>query len=464
MRVPLAPCIAFLLLALGFTGCGNKIERTSNPVSMGFNLAGSRQGQSVGFADVDGDGVPDKVVGAPYADNGSGTFGAGLVYKGTGSTFSQTPMTVLTGQDNLGYSFVNLDDVDGDGKDDFAVGAIHGDGDDVSLSGSVTIYKGGGNGEVIKTLSGEWPMDKFGLSLASGDLNGDGNADLVVGAPFNTNNPSLYQAGAVYVFFGPDFTSRVTLYASNAIKGLGWAVSAGDLNGDGIDDLVISATGKVLVFYGAAVFSPALGAPDVTVTSASAGFGKALGVVGDLDGNPGKEIAVGAPNAVLTLAGVSSRDVGSVYILSAATGTVVSVDSVPAPSILLARIDGETLFSRFGASLAGIGDVDAGGKSDLVIGAPMADVGWNILSGKAYLFKGESIAAHSAWSGSSLFPGKVKNQWYGTSIAFANHILLLGAPRSTMDTGGVAMLDPATGETISGGSSGGTGGGGGDCH
>jgi hypothetical protein len=459
--------ITFLLTALLLTmtaGCGNKIERTSNPVSMGFNLSGSRQGVSVGFADVDGDGLSDKIVGAPYAANGSSAVGAVLVYKGTGSTFSQVPMKTLTGKDNLGYSFAGLDDVDGDGKDDFAVGAIHGDGDDVSLSGSVTIYKGGGNGAVIKTLSGEWPMDKFGLSLAAGDLNGDGHADLAVGAPFNTNSPSLYQAGAVYVYFGPGFASPLACYASSATKGLGWAVSVGDVNGDTLDDLLISATGKVLVFYGSALFSPVLAAPDVSMAGTSAGFGKALAVIGDLDGNPGRELAIGAPNAVLTLAGVSSRDVGSVYVLSAATGTVVNVDSVPAPSILLARIDGETLFSRFGSSLAGVTDVDAGGMGDLVVGAPMADAGWNILSGKAYLFKGENISAGNAWAGSSLFPGIVKNQGYGASIAFANQVLLIGAPRSNRDTGGVDMLDPATGAAIAGGSSGGTGGSGGDCH
>jgi hypothetical protein len=464
MKAALTSLVAALLLGAVAAGCGNKIERRSNTVSMGFDLAGSRQGQSVGFADYDGDGVADKVVGAPYAANGSGTAGAALVYKGTGSTFSQLPVAALTGQDNLGYSFVRLDDVDGDGTDDFAVGAIHGDGDQVSLSGSVTIYKGGANGAILKKLSGEWPMDKFGLSLAKGDLNGDGHADLVAGAPFNTNTPSLYQAGAVYVFFGPDFTDGSALYASAATKGLGWAVSAGDLNGDGGDDLIISATGKVLVFFGGLSFSPALGAPDVVFTSASAGFGKALGVAGDVDGIAGSELAIGAPNSVIMLAGTSSRDVGSVYILSAATGTLVNVDAQPKPSSLLARIDGESLFSRFGSSVTGIGDVDGGGKPDLSIGAPMADVGWNILSGKAYLFKGENIAAGSAWSGSSLFPGMVKNQGYGASIAFANRVLLVGAPRSNRDTGGVDMLDPATGAAIAGGSSGGTAGTGGDCH
>jgi hypothetical protein len=235
----------------------------------------------------------------------SGNTGAVLVYKGTATGFGTIPTTVLTGDDNLGYSFVNI-------GNDFAVGAIHGDGDDVSLSGSVTIYQGGGGGTIVKKLSGEWPLDKFGVSLASGDLNGDGTQDLVVGAPFNTNDPARYQAGAVYVFFGPGYTTSVKLYASPN-TGLGWAVATGDVNGDGIDDLLIATTGKVLVFYGSnAAFSPSINAPDISYTSAASGFGKALAVIGDIDGAAGWEIAIGAPNAVVSLNTVTSRDVGSV--------------------------------------------------------------------------------------------------------------------------------------------------------
>jgi hypothetical protein len=362
--------------------------------------------------------------------------------------------------------------VDGDGKQDFAVGAIHGDGDDSSLCGTVTIYKGGGNGQVIKRLSGEWPMDKFGLSVASGDLNNDGNPDIIVGAPFNTNDPAVYQGGAVYAFFGPDFTSRVALYASSATKGLGWAVAAGETNGDGIADLIISATGKVLVFFGNTSFSPAIHSPDVTITGTAAGFGKALSVIGNIDAVSGDEIAIGAPNAVLTLAGVSSRDVGSVYLVSAATGTLINVNAAVPPAGLLTRLDGETLFSRFGASLAAIGDIDSGGKPDLAIGAPMADVDWNILSGKVYVVKGEDIAAGDPWLHSSVFFGMVKNQSYGASLAEAvvsgpsgtNRALVIGAPRSNRDTGGTAMVDPATGLAVPGGSSGGSSGGSGECH
>ncbi len=471
MRSLIVSLLLALLVLPGLSGCGS--GNKSNPlpyITEGMDLTGSKQGQAVAFVDVDGDGYTDKLVGAPNFKTSSGRYGIVLVYKGSASGFDSMPTSMLEGDDNFGYSILNTGDLDGDGKDDFAVAAIHGDGDDVSLCGSVTLYKGGGKGQIIKKLSGEWPMDKFGFSLAAGDLNGDGHRDIVVGAPFNTNSASLYQAGAVYMFFGPDFVNKTALYATKANKALGLAVATGDINGDTLTDLLISSndtvsgvttTYTVLGFYGVdqpSAFSPTMTAPDVTITSAVAGFGKALAVIGDIDTNKGDEIAIGAPNAVLTLAGVSTRDVGSVYIVSTASGTVINVDAAPAGS-LLARLDGETLFSRFGSSLAAVGDVDANGKPDLAVGAPMADAGWNTLSGKVYLFKGESMDA-----GSLVFEGMVKNQGYGTSLAFADNALLIGAPRSNADTGGSAMVDPATGMAIPGGNSGGSSGGGGSCH
>ena len=452
-----------LFLGLSIANCNSNKQDSSNN-SATLSLAGGKQGQAVGFADVDGDGIGDKIVGAPYAET-STNLGAVLVYKGNAAGYSSIPNQVLLGGDNLGYSIVSLGDMDGDGKAEFAVGAIHGDGDTVSLCGSVTIYKGGGNGQIIKLISGEGAMDKFGYSLAAGDLNGDGIADLVIGAPFNTNDPALYQSGAVYVYFGPDFAAPIALYASSANKGLGWAVAAGDVNGDGTADLLLSASGKVLVYLGNATFAPSINTPDIAISSAASGFGRTISVIGDLDGDGKQELAIGAPNAVIN----TFRDTGSVSIVKgSATGTV-NVDAATPPAALMVRIDGEGPFNRFGSSITPMGDVDADGKPDFAVGAPLADVttsaGQNSLSGKVYVFKGIDISATTTIANGSAFKGAVRNQAYGTSLAKGDSgQLLIGAPRSNSDTGGVDMVDPGTGQALPGGSSGGTTGGSGECH
>ncbi|MEK6744099.1 MAG: FG-GAP-like repeat-containing protein [Nitrospirota bacterium] len=458
----LAVSIAAFGMALG---CSN--SNSSGMTSQSVNLVGSKQGLAVGFVDVDGDGIEDKIVGAPYAASASST-GAVLVYSGMTSGYSSSNTDLLkAGNDNFGYSFVNLGDVDGDGKADFAISAIHGSGDDAgdtSLSGTVTIYKGGGNGRIIKKIGGDGPMDKFGYALAAGDIDGDGKPDIIVSAPFNTNDPALYQSGAGYVYFAPDFTTRVALYASTTNKALGLGVAAGDVNGDGIADLLIAASGKVLVYFGGTAFAPAINAPNITLTSTAAGFGKAIAVIGDLDGDGKNEIAIGAPNAVIN----NLRDTGSVFIVKGSATGLVALDTAPAD--LLVRINGAGLFNRFGASISSIGDVDGdGGKPDFAVGAPMADIttlsGQNILSGKVYLFKGKDITSTTTLANSTEFEGLVKNHQFGTSLAkSASGMLLIGAPRSNMDTGGVMMVDPATGQAVPGGSSGGATGGTGDCH
>lgn len=463
-KITLLPLLLLCILALN--GCRN--SSTTSNASPSLALAGSKQGQSVGFADLDGDGISDKVVGAPYSSTTSLHTGALLAYKGSSTGYSTIPTSVLLGDDNLGFSFVNLGDIDGDGREDFAAGAIHGSGDGTgktSLCGSVTIYKGGSGGQVVKKLSGDGPMDKFGFALAAGDLNNDGTNDLIVSAPFNTNDPALYQSGAVYAYFGPDFGTRVALYATSANKGLGLAVAAGDVNGDNIADLLISASGKVLVYYGSANFAPSLNAPDITLTSTASGFGKSLVVIGDLDGDGRKEIAAGAPNATIN----NNRDTGSVYIVKGSAAGTVNVSATTPPADLIVRIDGEGLFNRFGSSIAAIGDVDADGKPDFAVGAPMADVtaatGQNILSGKVYVFKGKDISSSATIAAATAFTGKVKNQGYGTSLAIGKSgQILIGAPRSNADTGGADMIDPATGQAVPGGSSGGATGGSGDCH
>lgn len=465
--------LLFSLLCLAAYGCGSKgsssMEMPNNSIMNGVTLTNSKQGQAVGLVDVDGDGIADKVVGAPYATT-STKMGAVIVYKGTKTGFSSSPTSVLTGDDNYGTSFIKLEKGSKDASEQFAIASMNGDGADVSLSGSVSIYKAGSNGpQLVAKISGEGPLDKFGLSLAAGDVNGDGYTDIIVGAPFNTNDPSVYQQGAVYVFLGPNFTTKKALYATSSAKGLGWAVAAGDINGDGIADLLISATGsgKVLGFYGSASFAPAMIAPDVTITGSAAGFGKAIAVVGDIDGDTYKDIAIGAPNAVINVANAglttANRDTGSVYVIKGGTGSrTVNANNTSADRI--AQINGGALFDRFGSSIAAVGDVDGDGKADFAVGAATADVttAGNDISGKVYLFKGKDINSSTTLANSTAFAGSMKDQAYGTFVTPAGSgKLLIGAPGSNMNTGGVSMMDLSTGMAVPGGSSGGTSGDGG---
>jgi len=448
--------IFVVLMMLNACSSGTSVSSGNNRTDLSL----SKQGYSVGMVDVDGDGIADKVVGAPYSTNGFGV-GSVLIYKGLSTGFSSQPTTLSTGEDNAGFSLVKLDKGSGDTSEKFAVGALNGNGDNVSLSGSVSIYKTGAGGpELIARVSGEEPMDKFGYSLAAGDFNNDGHTDIAVGAPFHTPDPSLYQQGAVYIFLGPDFKTRISMHATSSSKGLGFAVTAGDINDDGISDLLISASGSVLGFYGAQSFEPSISAPDMKITSSGSGFGKSIAVIGDIDADGFGEIAVGAPNATIN----GNRDTGSVYLIRGGSDNrTVNADSDLVNRLV--RIDGNALFDRFGSSITSVGDVDGDNIADFVVGAITSDVELNDLRGKAYLFKGKDISSNTTLAAATVFNGVIKNQRYGFSLVNAgNKKLLIGAPTANMDTGGVSMVDLTTGLTVAEGSSGGSSGGAGECH
>ena len=452
--------ISLILLVFVAAGCGggtstsggnsnpnNGKSATSAPIKLGF---------SGGFVDADGDGIADMVIGAPNAVAGA-NLGAAYVYKGNSSEgYSSSPAFTLNGDDNFGYTFAKIDD------DVFAVTAINGNGDDSSLCGSVYIYKGDHHGpSLIKKLGGEGPLDKFGFSIALGDLNNDGHKDIIIGAPYNTNSPSLYKSGAVYIYLGPDFTNRIALYASSSNKGLGWQAANGDINNDSIDDLLVSVSGKVLGFYGGALFAPNINTPDLTISSSASTFGRAIAVLGDLNGDGYKEMAIGAPNAVVTLGIVSNRDTGSLYIVKGGTGArTVNLNSSPAPADLIVRIDGANLFDRFGSSIAAV-DADGDSLTDIAVGAPTADSSL-IMSGKVYLFLGKLIGSATTIANASIvFNGDTMHQGFGAFLAPGHgDKVLIGAPWSNKYSGKFFIGDLVTGDTGDGG--GGDGGDGGD--
>ncbi|MFP5213341.1 MAG: hypothetical protein ACLGPL_08180, partial [Acidobacteriota bacterium] len=136
-------------------------------------MAAGMQGRSGIVLDVNGDGVDDLLVGVPETGP-LGAKGGFIVY----SKFRSLLAPFIKGEGNLGWRMAALGDVNGDGKGDFAVSALNGSGPNVSLAGTVTVYHGDATPQAATLIEGANALDRFGYSLASGDLNGDGVKDL----------------------------------------------------------------------------------------------------------------------------------------------------------------------------------------------------------------------------------------------------------------------------------------------
>ncbi len=271
--------------------------------------------------------------------------------------------------DNFGRQIAGVGDIDGDGCDDFAVGALG-----FNSSGQVTVHSGQ-NGAIIYTLDAANPGDRFGFSVAGlGDLDNDGTPDIIVGAAWETTGSGT---GYVKVFSGIDGSVIYTLFGDNPGDSFGSAVaSIGDVDGDLIDDFVVGAYGSSAGGTNHGMVRAFSGFDGSTLYSVSgsivdSGFGWSVDGTGDVDGDGIPDFVVGAPGfdypAVLT---------GSASVHSGLDGTLIHV---------LTGIDPN---SKFGLSVGGAGDVDADGFLDIVVGAPQEDVGFSLFEGVARVYSG----------------------------------------------------------------------------
>jgi hypothetical protein len=215
-------------------------------------LTGEAAGDAFGYAvagagDLNHDGFADLVVGAYQNDAGGIDAGRAYVYFG-GPRLLDRPNVVLTGAapgDAFGFSVAGAGDVNKDGFDDVVVGAYH-NGAGGKDAGRAYVYGGGKemSSSPIVVFTGDAAGDAFGYAVAgAGDTNGDGYADVVVGAYGNDAGGSA--AGRAYVFLGgptPDATADWFITGEQTLDNLGFAVSgAGDTDGDGFSDVVIGA-------------------------------------------------------------------------------------------------------------------------------------------------------------------------------------------------------------------------------
>ncbi|MBK8267747.1 MAG: FG-GAP repeat protein [Planctomycetes bacterium] len=457
------------------SGNGLVFDRRGNgpgapvPGSAGTRAAGAIEafnnyGVAVAAGDFNGDGVEDLVTGA----NGDGTGGSIIVNFGcpTGIThFDAQRWTLGT----LGFTdmvdsrfglTLAVGDFDDDGYDDVAVGAPGYD----SFRGAVVILFGratglGPNVTWISQDNGPGAYeagDNFGGALAAGDFNNDGYDDLAVGSYFESlelNSGTVSNAGAVSIFLGGangpypqdgyNITEEDTNVGSSPNANFGWALAAGDINGDDRDDLVVGVPrktnasivedGAIHVFFGASNGPTTTGAQYFAGSSMSSPtllpfdkFGYRL-ACGDGNGDGFADVAIGMPEADVSGSGNAGR---TVVMYGAAAG--LSFGNKTSHTGNPVRTN-----DRFGEAVAfGRYDASSDLREELAVGAPSLVT--SALGGQVTVFQG-AVGGYTA-ANSTIITQATLNEVveagdrFGASLAFGRFVggqrrgLAVGAP------------------------------------
>ncbi|PSJ15880.1 integrin alpha [Nitrosomonas supralitoralis] len=472
----------------------------------GFRLDGMAANNYSGFSvsnagDVNGDGLDDFIIGAPRADSNGTNSGSSYVVFGKASGFNATMnlsslngsngfrLNGLTADDLLGSSVSNAGDVNGDGLDDLIIGAPRADSNGTNSGSSYVVFgKLTGFSATLdpSTLNGDTGFrvdgessggygDSSGIAVSSaGDINGDGYDDLIIGVSREYNSPNPENPITVeYVVFGKasGFSSVLPASSLDGSKGFRVTVSgevaqstsvssAGDVNGDGIDDLIIGINfersyrhitdkNDVYIIFGkTSDFDSAF---DLASLDGSNGFrlpapvsniydtsGLQVSSAGDINGDGINDLIIGSPSD-----NTDSYHGGNSYV-------VFGKDSGFDATLNLLALDGSDGFrmrdeagiESLGISVSSAGDVNGDGFDDVVVGEIRGRNASDQYSGTSYVVFGKASGFNAILDLSKLdvndgfrLDGFVAFDRFGTSVSGAGDVngdgfddLLVGAP------------------------------------
>ncbi|NNM24562.1 MAG: matrixin family metalloprotease [Phycisphaerales bacterium] len=347
----------------------------------------------------------------PRSINSDDEDGIGFLY-GSAAVLPTGVYTGTGGGDRFAAAAASAGDVNRDGVADFIVGAPYNDDNHVN-SGRVYVYSGN-DGSLLYAPRGGHENNRLGWSVSTaGDTDGDGYDDFVAGAPYYAD-----KKGRIKVFSGRTGSTLFTKKGAKAGDRFGWTVSGGiDVNNDGFDDVIVGApyndsggsnAGRVYIYSGED------GSTLKKLNGQRSGdlFGYAVTAVGKMNSDAWGDFVIGAPKH-----DAGGSNAGRIYAYSGRTYDLLFLE------------DGHTKGDQFGRAVAAGGRITTDGRMDVIVGSPYHDKSGVSNRGRVDVFNGKTGSRLWAKTGSKA------NDRFGWSVGGGGDVngdsradVIIGAP------------------------------------